>query len=168
MIFAKLISNIKIKLSGNQQTDGVKLEGFSEELFEADKYQHFGFSSKAIKGTTFIPIYLSKNKRNIVTIASKNYKIVLEYNDGETILYSTDAEGIIKTKIYLKNDGTLELNGNTQSIVKGNELLTALQTLISEINSHTHTGNLGSPTSSPLYPMSDVTNTILSEKNFTE
>ena len=53
------------------------------------------------------------------------------------------------------NNGKIELNGNSKQFVTWAELNTALQGLISALNSHTHSnGNEGSPTGAPIVPLS--------------
>jgi hypothetical protein len=53
---------------------------------------------------------------------------------GEKKLYSRDANGNTKGLIYIKKDGTIELNGNTDFAVSYNDLNLALQTFKTAIN----------------------------------
>jgi phage gp45-like len=181
-IFSTLISNLKSKINGIE-TNIVKVEGFDEDIFEAEPYQHFGFLSKAIKGTKFISAFLSNNKRNIITIASKNYNVTIEINDGETCIYSTDSNGSVKASIILKADGTINmtgnanlsltsdgkisLNGNSEAVVLGNTLLTKLNETITVLKTHNHpNGNQGAPTGAMIQTINSLDDTILSKKNF--
>jgi len=66
---------------------------------------------------------------------------------GETRLYSTDANGELQTFLWLKADGTMELAGNTDNMVRYSELETAFNqlksdfnTFVTTYNSHVHTG----------------------------
>ena len=62
--------------------------------------------------------------------------------------------GEAKATVVVK-DGKIELNGNSKQFVTWAELNTALQGLISALNSHTHSnGNEGSPTGAPIVPLS--------------
>lgn len=54
---------------------------------------------------------------------------------GEKKLYSRDSNGDIKATIYLKDDGIIEINGNSDYAVSWTDLNSALQSLISGINS---------------------------------
>ncbi len=61
------------------------------------------FAQTGERGKTVIVGYLNKNQ--IAAI-------------GETRLYSTDEDGNVKISIYLKNDGTAELAGNEDNLVR--------------------------------------------------
>jgi len=59
---------------------------------------------------------------------------IIGNNDGSLSLKSTDSGGTDQAKIDLKNDGNLELNGNTDNVVSWTDLNTALQSFVSAIN----------------------------------
>lgn len=66
---------------------------------------------------------------------------------GETRLYSTDVNGVMKTYHWLKNDGTQEIGGNTDFMVRYSKLEEAFNQLKSDFNAlvqahntHTHPG----------------------------
>lgn len=63
---------------------------------------------------------------------------------GETRLFSTDSDGVLKSTVYLKNDETLELMGNSNFAVKFNELQAEFNKLNSAFNSHVHASS-GAP-----------------------
>lgn len=48
---------------------------------------------------------------------------------GEIRLYSTDSDGVLKSTVYLRDDETLELMGDSNFAVKYNELKTAFDLL---------------------------------------
>lgn len=65
--------------------------------------------------------------------------------DGGTRLYSTDSDGSVQFAIYLRADGTCEVGGDSDNMVRYSELETAfnqlrddLDALVSDYNSHTH------------------------------
>lgn len=60
---------------------------------------------------------------------------------GETRIFATDKDGVLKGYTWLKNNGTLELMGNTNWAVKFNELKTAFDELQSKFNTHVSTYN---------------------------
>lgn len=70
---------------------------------------------------------------------------------GEKKLYSRDVNGTVKTTVYLKNDGTLELNGNTDFAVLFNALKTGFDLLVTNFNAHAHT-ETGGVTTTPITP----------------
>lgn len=87
-----------------------------QEKFEASPY---GFDSVPVKNT--IAIYLPTNEVGneiIVGYINKN-KVA---NIGENRLFSTDENGTEKTYIYLKNDGVIELGGNSDNAVRYSKL----------------------------------------------
>lgn len=78
---------------------------------------------------------------------------------GENRIFSTDAQGQLQTYIWLKNDGTMEIGGDTDNMVRFSELETAFNTLRDDFNSfvsttygtHTHvSATPGSPTAVPV------------------
>ncbi len=70
---------------------------------------------------------------------------------GETRIYSTDENGVLKSTVYLKDDETLELMGDVNFAVKFNELQTAFDELKLKFNTHIHPASSGttSPTTTP-------------------
>jgi len=85
-----------------------------------------------------------KGKAYIIGYLVKNQKAEV----GEIRLFATDAQGTEKGYTWLKNDGTLELLGNTNYAVKYNELKTELDALkkshndlLTEYKTHVHPTN---------------------------
>lgn len=84
---------------------------------------------------------------------SKGKKIILGYLNknqiadvGEIRLYSTDSSGVEKFYTFLKNDGTMEIGGNSDNMVRFselenafNELKSDFNTLVTTFNGHIHT-----------------------------
>jgi hypothetical protein len=58
---------------------------------------------------------------------------------GETRLYSTDANGELKTFIWLKADGTMELGGNAKHLARFEELKTGFDQLKQDFNNFVST-----------------------------
>lgn len=88
-------------------------------------------SETGIKGETVIIGYV--NKEHVADI-------------GELRLFSTNESGEIKSTVFLRNDETLELMGDSNFLVKFNELQTEFNKLQSAYNSHVHAAS-GAPTS---------------------
>lgn len=55
-------------------------------------------------------------------------------NIGEFRFYSTDSNGNVKFYTWLKNDGTCEIGGNSDNLVRFAKLNTALQNEVTAIN----------------------------------
>lgn len=70
------------------------------------------YSETGEKGKTVIVGYINKNQLADV---------------GETRLFSTDAQGVLKSYAWLKNDGTIEFNGNENNLVRYTPLNSGLE-----------------------------------------
>ena len=55
---------------------------------------------------------------------------------GELRLFSTDANGVLKTYLHFKNDGFIEFNGDEDNLVRFSELKTAYDELKGKLNDH--------------------------------
>ncbi|MDR0675641.1 MAG: hypothetical protein LBF97_01185 [Elusimicrobiota bacterium] len=82
-------------------------------------------------------------------------------------LEKTTKISISQEKITIKTADKLLLNGESEAVVLGNTFLSAINTILSALASHTHTnGNAGNPTGAPIQSISTLQNSILSKKNF--
>jgi len=61
---------------------------------------------------------------------------------GEHRIFSTDADGLVKMFIHLKNDGTAEFGGDAKNMVRFQELETGFNQLKSDFNSFITTFNI--------------------------
>jgi hypothetical protein len=95
------------------------------------------YGPTAIKGEQVVIGYINKNS-------------VAEV--GGLRLFSTNSNGAEQFYVYLRNTNNLELGGNARHLARFEELEIAFNTLKTEFNAHTHTGNLGAPTTPPLVP----------------
>ena len=96
--------------------------------FETSPY---GVDSNPVKG--MVAVYAAtgiKGKAVLIGYLNKNQLADV----GETRLFSTDANGELKFYTWLKNDGTLELGGNANNLVKYTPLNTAAAQLALDIN----------------------------------
>jgi len=59
---------------------------------------------------------------------------------GEKRIYSVDSDGALSTDIILKGDGTMEIGGNVDFMVRYSALEDAFNTLKDDFNSHVHNG----------------------------
>lgn len=78
---------------------------------------------------------------------------------GEFRIYSLDPDGVLSTSIFLRGDGTMEVGGDVDFMVRFNALKTAFDELKSDVNSHISNWNSfagayvpGSPTVTGLPP----------------
>ena len=108
-------------------------------------------------------INIKPDKSVLIQTASGKSKIeikddgTLNVTQANNITITTDKDVNVKAKnVVIDHASSIELGkGATEKVVLGD-------TFMSFFNSHTHTGNLGAPTSPPISPM---TPTQLSQKN---
>jgi phage gp45-like len=99
---------------------------------ELEMYHPPGISSAPTENDQIVEIPIGTKR---IIVAAHNYRVEIEPEAGETIIYSTDSAGAAEAaKIHLKNDGTIEINGNDKTLVTHTELNTALQTLVTALN----------------------------------
>lgn len=130
-----------------------------------------GFEIRQTRGTNNIVI--SHGTINKDTGAIENPDVVITVGSSGVSVktaasVSVDAADVsvtgtsnisVKTSESVTIDASkIILNGGTQNMVRGNDLLTAF-------NNHQHMGNLGTPTSAPVVPL---TKSVLSQKDFVE
>lgn len=94
------------------QAINVKYIDSDEFTEENEFYQLPGIASGPTKGDRVVILPIDGGYR--VIVASHNYKVGVDVQPGETKVYSTDATGNAKqAEIWLKNDGTIEVTGDT-------------------------------------------------------
>lgn len=143
-------SRIAIRNAAPGQQVVVTGKGLGGTSAEAEVYSPHGVFSRPPKGSKVLMLPISGGKTRVV-IAGVNYQVEVEFLlSGETVIYSTDADGdTVKAKIYLDTNGNISLNGNSKRFVTYAELASALSSFISALNLHVH-GSAGTP---PVTPM---------------
>lgn len=130
----------------------------------------YGIDSNPIKDMVAVYAETSeKGKIAIIGYFNKNQKAAV----GELRLFSTDANGFEKFYTWLKNDGTMEIGGNTNFAVKYNELQTEFNALkkshndlLTEYKTHVHAVTaVGSPTAATISTQTPNTSDITQSKN---
>jgi len=111
-------------------------------------YHPPGISSAPTEEDRAIEIPLGSGVK--VAIATHNYKVEVEPDAGEIIIYSTNSDGdTVQATIKLTDDGNIEFNGDTYNLVMYQALASELSKFITSLNSHTHPAH-GSPPSTPM------------------
>lgn len=97
----------------------------------ADPVLPHGIDSKPVVDD--IAVYAKTNSSNqgIILGYLKNSDITAE---GETRIYATDTNGVLKFDIKLKNDATCELGGDADNAVRYSPVNTALNQQATDIN----------------------------------
>lgn len=117
------------------------------DVQETQQMAPFGLDSTPIEN--MVGLYVStEHKGEPVLVGYIQPEAITE--PGESRLFSTDENGALKYYLHMKKDGTAEFGGVGNFLVKFNELKTAFDAFVIEYNTHTHTGNMGGPTSPPL------------------
>lgn len=116
----------------------------NRDVQDADIAMPFGIDSNPIKDT--IGVYsetATKGEPVIIGYLLKETKA----ETGETRIFSVNASGVEQTYLWLKNDGTMEMAGDTDNLVRYsalqsafNQLRTDLNNHIAIYNTHVHTG----------------------------
>lgn len=109
----------------------VTAKGTAEKGETAQQYGQHGLISNPAKNT--IGLRLTQGSLDII-IAGLNYSVPLPENPGETILFSTDAEGNLLSKLYLDKDGNFIFNDGEDFAVRYSALETAYNQLKSEVD----------------------------------
>lgn len=127
---------------------------FAGNTHESAQCAPFGDDSCPIKGVNGLKTIVSTSSIQIIIgYFNKNPKAAA----GEKRLYSVKPDGSISFEIWLKNDGTVEIGGNTDNMMRYSEMKKAFDQLESDFNSfinkyntHTH-GVTGAKTGVPSF-----------------
>lgn len=81
----------------------------------ADECLPFGVDSNPIKNMTAIYAETSNDSESVIIGYINENQLA---QSGETRLFSVDSNGALKSYVWLKNNGDIELNGNNYSSVR--------------------------------------------------
>lgn len=129
------VTGIDFKKKGSAPGKAVIIQTIAAGNQERNEemYHNPGISSAPTKNDRVITVPVGTGTR--VIVAAHNYRIEVEPDAGETIIYSTNSDGsIIKSQIKLDNDGNIDLNGDTKKFVTYTALNAALQLFITALN----------------------------------
>jgi len=136
--------------------------------------QPFGFESNPIKGLIAITAETMSNEEPVV-LNYLNQKTDKKLKNGESVIYATDSDGNKKATITMRADGTAEILGTGDFMVRFtsletayNELQNKYNNLVTGFNQHIHptpSGPSSIPTPVPsLIPASSSTGDITKAK----
>lgn len=111
------------------------------------------YSQTGTKGETVIIGYIDKNKLADV---------------GELRLYSTDSNGNLKAYTWLKKDGTIEIGGNTDFMVRYSKLEEAFNELKGKFNTFASTYVPGGPSTQGMPATITQSNADISQAKINE
>lgn len=87
---------------------------------------------------------------------------------GEIRLFSTDADGALKIFLWLKADGTIQLGGSSDNLVRYSKLETAFNDLQDKWNAFAATYTPGSPSTLGTPPTAQQSTASITEAKITE
>lgn len=91
----------------------------------------YGIDSKPVINETSVYCVTDNNSKSVTL----GYIIKSDKTEsGETRIYASDKEGNESFYIYMKNDGTCEIGGNADNLVKWTGINTSLQNEVTLIN----------------------------------
>lgn len=121
-----------VKIDSTNIDDGfrvAKIEQYGTKT--ADVVQSFGEDSNPIKGMTAIFQETDTNGDPII-VGYINKNVVAA--EGERRMYSLGSDGSEQAFIWLKNNGDIELNGNSDNVVRFSELESSLMIMVQKLN----------------------------------
>jgi hypothetical protein len=123
----------------------LKVTGHGKNTYKATQASNFGVDSNPLKG--MVAIYsetLTNGKPVIIGYVNTNQLAA----EGETRLFSLDANGTLKTYLWLKNNGDTLIGGDARHLAAFEELKSGFDQLKSDFNLHVH----GAPGTPPTVP----------------
>ena len=123
----------------------VKILRFGKsDVLEPFQANNFGLDSNPPKGMVAVYSPTSEIGKNVIIGYLNKDQLA---KPGETRIYATNADGALKFYAWFKDDGTLELGGDSNFAVKFNELKSAFNSLqkshndlLTEYKTHVHPG----------------------------
>lgn len=116
-IVAIASSTYKALRGASGKTVNVKATGIGGAGIEAEYYQAGGVFHRPPRNVRGIFLPIGPGRRYGVVISGVAYKLNIEVEDGETVIYSTDASGInLKAKIRLGADGKIAISNQIKSL----------------------------------------------------
>lgn len=113
-----------------------------DDTQEVHNLDSWGVDSHAIKDSACVVLNTGVRGQSVV-VGYVNIEQIAEV--GERRTFSTDKDGNLKFYIHQKNDGTCEIGGDTDNMVRYSELKTAFDelkadfnNLVAAYNSHIH------------------------------
>lgn len=104
-----------------------------DDVRETEESAPYGLDSNPIKGMTAIYGRTDKSGDDVI-IGYLNQNQLADV--GEFRAYSTDSNGGLKTSIWLKNDGTIEVGGNSNHLARFEKLKEGFDKLVDDFNDH--------------------------------
>lgn len=130
------IASSNIARKGNAPGDAVivQAEATKGDVLTAELYQQPGLYSAPPKDARGVFVPLGGSRRYGVIIATHNYELNIQVNEGETTIYSTTPDGkTIKARIDLKSSGAINITpaaGQNVTLANGTQICNNLPTCL--------------------------------------
>ena len=131
-----------------------------DDVHTADSVTPHGIDSKPVKDALAIYARTNSSEQAVILGYLKNFD---KTSEGETRIFATDADGAEVFDIYLKKDGTCEIGGNSDFMVRFNKLKEGFDQLLSDhndlvnaFNTHVHATAATGPPSPPTAVPPDI------------
>ena len=131
-----------VKILSSRVNAGKRLVKFlrmgTDDIQENYTSAPYGVDSHPIKNMTAVYAQTGvKGESVIIGYINKNQVAEI----GELRLFSTDSDGNIQATVFFRNDGNLEVNGNSDNMVRYSELKAGFDQLKADFNSFVTTYN---------------------------
>lgn len=134
-----ILNNARLKQFQNAPGQSIAVDIEHHGTDNAEFYQLPGFHGRPQDGAECVVIDCNGN--NIV-IASHDYKFDTEIQKGETLIFSYDANGVIKGKILIGQDGKISLSNESKNFkILFDKLIDNIKDIITTGSPTTHTIN---------------------------
>ena len=121
-----------------------------EHRDEVERFQNYGFTSNPLPNSECVVIFPGGNRDHgiVVGIGDREFRLK-NLESGEVALYTDEGD-----KIHFKRGNKIEIHGDAIELGKDTlERIVNGETFRTLFNAHTHIGNLGIPTGTPIIPM---------------
>lgn len=102
------------------------------DIQETEQIGPHGFDSNPVKDMA--AIYAPTLQQGEPVILGYINKKQMDLDLGESLMFSTNQNGVLQIYIRMRADGTMEMNGNSDFMVRFNELKTGFDQLKSDFN----------------------------------
>jgi len=127
------------------------------DIQETEQIGPHGFDSNPVKDMA--AIYAPTLQQGEPVIIGFLNKKQIDLNPGESMMFSTDSDGVLSTFIRMLDDGTMEIGGDADFMVRFNELKSGFDQLkddfnnhLQNYNTHVHPGVTPGPSSTAVTP----------------
>lgn len=131
-----------IKRTGNKALQVLGLSG--ELVDDVPLYQQVGFASWLPEDAEVVMLPMQGRARNFV-IVSGNDAVVIELNDGETVVYNQHGVELRLLKDKIKSNVSLEVDGDIKATGDVSDKAGSMQIMRGAYNIHGHTAEGTSP-----------------------